>query len=194
MAFTPDALKAASLTIEAITNAAREASPYSFAQTVYNFQGGMWSAELDLAHLSEDDHRAAWGWLVGLEGPATTFQMYAPDYTGSAIPFAANPTLSAEALVRSNALVATVGPGEAFTVGDYLTLGQNLHMVTLAAAPGSGVQAFEVWPRMRADHAVGAAVIADQPFGNWAISGNKNAYARQLSGERNQRIKLVEAL
>lgn len=194
MPFAPDALKLASLRITARTNAHRERSPYSFTQTSYNFMGGMWAAELDLAHLAEEDHRTAWAWVLGLEGQAGSFQMYALDYTGAQRPFAANPTLAAETLQRGNIVSLTVGNGEALSVGDHITLGQNLHAVASVDPVAGTTQRVTVWPRLRAAHAIGASVEVLQPWGSWALARPDQTYQRQLSGQRSQRLSLIEAL
>ncbi|SIO36391.1 hypothetical protein SAMN05444722_1683 [Rhodovulum sp. ES.010] len=195
MAFPPAAVKIAALRREQVVSALRTRSPYSFASTAYDFMGGMWRAELELVHVERADNAAIEAWLASLGGPAGTFELREPDYDGPYGTVSANPSVAVAATARAQTLRLQMQSGEAAAAGDLLTLGGHLHVVTSAGAPdGGGVQAVTVWPRLRADAGVGAAVEMLAPYGTWALAGPANGYAVSQSRVRTRTLQIVEAI
>ena len=193
MAFPPPQVRISDFTFGPITSAHRESSPYNFVSTVYDFMGDAWSAEISLTHTSAPNSNLVLAWLTSLKGPKVSFELPVFDYAGPAN-ISLNPVVAAPVPARSELLRVHMAADEAFSVGEFLTLGRHLHIVTAAPAPLLHVQELTVWPRLRRDQTTGAAIEAVAPFGTWALADQKNTYSRRSNGARSQRLSLVEAL
>ncbi|NDK37158.1 hypothetical protein, partial [Rhodovulum sulfidophilum] len=171
MAFPPDAVRVASLTLKQITSSLRVQSPYSFAQTAYDFMGGMWAAELVLAAFDARESAAISGWIASLNGPAGSFEldMAAMEYDGPHGAISADPVVAVAANARAQALVLQLArAGDRVLPGDYLTLGRHLHIVTAAEAPTPAFrQSVTLWPRLRRP----VATLAEAPGFAGAATG-----------------------
>ncbi|MEQ3630819.1 MAG: hypothetical protein ABNG97_05900 [Sulfitobacter sp.] len=193
MAFPPPEVRVADFTFGPNTASHRSRSPYNFATAAYDFMGDAWEAEITLAQSSGVASNRVLAWLASLKGPAGSFELKVFDYTGPS-GITQNPTVSGAVSARAEALSVAMAPGEAFEVGEYLTIGARLHMVTAASAPVGDVQALTVWPRMRANVADGAAIEALAPYARWALANPSNTFTRRSNGARSQRLKLMEVL
>lgn len=194
MAFAPDCIRNAAVTLTSVTNGHREMSPYSFDQTPYDFMGGMWQATIDLTHLDGRESAEAWAWLLSLQGPVGSFELPALDYDGPFGAITADPVVALSAPVRGQSLTVTLAAGNFLVAGDQVTIDGHLHSVTGAAAKVGSDQVLTLWPRLRADVAPGVVVHALAPYGTWALADQKNTYARSQSRERSQTLAISEAL
>lgn len=193
MAFPPAQVRVAGFTFGPETVAARSVNPYNKKSVAYDFGGDAWQGEITLTQSSGAASGVVLAWLASLKGPAGSFELPVFDYKGPAL-ITANPTAAAPASARAEILQAAMAAGEAFGVGEFLTIGHHLHIVTAAPAPVAGVQTLTIWPRLRANVAAGAALEALAPYARWALADPANTYSRTSTGARSQRLKLVEVL
>lgn len=194
MAYPPASLKFSSYTFGVKTTSYREASPYSLKTTSYDFMGDAWVADVSVSHVGRQASNVILAWLASLKGPAGSFRLPVFDYSGPA-GVSSNPEVAATALARSGVISLQMVGADAFEVGEYFTLDGHLHVVTAAPAPLiGGVQSLTVWPRLRADVALGDPVEALAPYAVWALADQENAFSRQSSRARSQRLKLVEVI
>ncbi|RAP39411.1 hypothetical protein BYZ73_20705 [Rhodovulum viride] len=198
MAFPPEAVRIAGFTLRQISSAIRTQSPYSFAQTAYDFMGGTWAAELTLAAFDARESAAISAWLASLNGPAGRFEldMEAMDYDGPQGAITADPVVAVAASARAKTLVLQLAAAtDTISVGDYLTLDGHLHIVTGAEAPTAAFrQTLTLWPRLRAPVAPGDPVAMRAPYGSWALAGPETALAVSQARLRTRTLQLVEAL
>lgn len=215
MAFAPASLRIRDFDLSMVQVSRLEASPYSRAQVAYDFMGDCWEAKLTLAHLSEPQAAEVEAWLASLKGPMVPFEAYlfrkAGPFGTTAIDAQVAVAAAARAevvsvqqfhAVGSPSMVLNFGAGGdmgysygALVVGDRLTIGGHLHLVTAAGAVGgAGVQIITLWPRLRAAVAVGETVTIQQPYGTWRLAAGRNTWARAVGGPRTQTIDLIEAL
>ncbi|TDX19817.1 hypothetical protein [Rhodovulum visakhapatnamense] len=198
MAFPPEAVRIAGFTLRQVTSSIRTQSPYSFAQTAYDFMGGTWAADLTLAAVDARESAAISAWLASLNGPAGRFEldMEAMDYDGPQGTITADPVVTVAAQARAQTLVLQLAAaGDTISVGDYLTLDGHLHIVTGAEAPTAAFrQTLTLWPRLRAPVAPGDPVALRAPYGSWALAGSETALAVSQARVRTRTVQLVEAL
>jgi hypothetical protein len=193
MAFPPPEVRVSDFTFGPNTTSHRSRSPYNLATASYDFMGDAWEASITLTQSSGVASNVVLAWLASLKGPAGSFELKAFDYTGpSAI--TVNPTVDSTALARAEVLEVALASGEAFTLGEYLTIAGRLYLVTAAAAAIGDVQSLTVWPRLRSDIAGGAVIEALEPYATWALADPSNTYKRRSDGARSQALKLMEAL
>ncbi|MBL3587708.1 hypothetical protein JMM61_20565 [Rhodovulum sulfidophilum] len=196
MAFLPKSVRVAAFTLTRITSSLRVQSPYSFAQTAYDFMGGMWVAELTLTHVSAAENAATEAWLAGLNGMAGTFEMGPVDYEGPHGAISADPVVAVAANARAQALVLQLArAGDRALPGDYLTLGRHLHIVTATEAPTPAFrQSVTLWPRLRRPVAPGDPVAMRAPFGSWALAGPETVLSVSQARVRTRSLQIMEAL
>ncbi|RAP39562.1 hypothetical protein BYZ73_19860 [Rhodovulum viride] len=191
----PAAVQAATLRLRRITSSVRVQSPYSFAQTAYDFMGGMWAAEMTLKHLDRRQNAEVEAWLASLDGVSKTFQFGAMDYDGPYGVMSANPTVSSSTADRVKEFWIVVPVGSAAVVGDYLTIGGHLHIVTSAGTVTvAQTQKIGVWPRLREAAILGQTVEMLAPYGTWAIANPETEYEVDGDHRRTRTLSLIEAL
>lgn len=170
MAFAPAALKVREFTPTFRSNARREESPYSFQQQTYDFMGEAWAIEVQCAPLQGADLVAVRGWLAGLGGARDAFQLRWPGYAGPSAGLVENPTAAQAATVRARTISVALPAAGQLAVGDLMTIGQSLHIVTAAETPAAGVQGVTLWPRLRANLAQGGVLNVLDPYGTFALA------------------------
>lgn len=215
MAFAPASLRIREFELVMVQAARLETSPYSRAQVAYDFQGGGWEAKLSLAHLSAAQAAEVEAWLASLKGPMVPFEAYLFRKAGPFGTTVVDAEVAVAALARAETLQvqqfhAAGGPSMvlnfkgngalgftygALAVGDRITLGGHLHVVTMAGnSIAGGLQTITVWPRLRADLAPGDSVGIVAPYGKWRLASGRSSWTRAISGERTQTIDLIEAI
>jgi len=196
MAYPPSTLQVVSFTLRMITSSLRVQSPYSFAQTAYDFMGGMWAAEMTLRPVGPSANQAIMAWIARLNGPFGIFEMAPLDHGGPSVGLSANPTLVSAVPVRAQTLVLQfAASGEAATVGDYLTHDGHLHIVKTVDAPTAAYQqTVTVWPRLRSAISAGDEAEMLAPYGTWALADASASYSKGQSGARTRTFSLIEAL
>lgn len=191
MAYPPAQVRVADFTFGPHTVAHRALNPYNRRTTAYDFGGDAWQAEITLTQSSGAASGVVLAWLASLKGPAGKFELPVFDYKGPA-QITQNPTAAAAASARAEILVVQMAAGEAFAVGEFLTIANRLYIVTQAPAVPGGAQELTIWPRLRANVASGAAIEALAPYARWALADPANPYSRTRTGARSQRLKLIE--
>lgn len=215
MAFAPASLRIRDFELSMVQVARLEASPYSRAQVAYDFMGDGWEAKLTLAYLNDMQAAQTEAWLASLKGPMVPFQAYLFRNTGPFGTTAIDAQIAATAVARaevvqvqqfhaigSPSMVLNFGSNAglgfsygALVVGDRITIGNHLHVVTVAGAVGGGgVQTLTIWPRLRATAAIADPVTIQRPYGTWRLAAGRNTWTRLITGERTQTIDLIEAL
>lgn len=214
MAFAPASVTVKAFTMTAVTNAVRPRSPYASNTVAYDFMGGYWKAQIDLPPLTDAAGAAVEAWLLGLNGPKGTFQMYDFNPAGPFGTAINDATLKLDAPERSTAIriqqvhtaaspslvLNFAGNGRLgylfgeLAPGDTITLAGFLHRVVSAAPVGGlGAQDITVWPRLRVNMVAGDPVVIAMPYGTWALAMPENGWSRSDRATRAQSIEIVEA-
>ena len=138
-------------------------SALSGAEQVAVLPGAKWGASLQFPPLRGQDAAKMRAFLVSLGGRSGVFRLYTPGKNaGTAI---GSPEVSS---VVSRVELETEGwtPSQplALEVGDYITIGNELKMITTAApADAFGRATLHIAPPMRRNPAVGTPVVVDKP-------------------------------
>lgn len=151
-------------------------SDLSGATQVVAMPGARWQASLRFPVMQGIDARRLRAFLVGLEGRAGMFRM--PVLEPNAGTAAGSPVVAS---VTSSVELETEGwtPNQqvALEVGDYITIGNELKMVTQAAeADAFGRATLHIAPPMRRTPAVGTPVVVDKPFCIMRLADDRAAW------------------
>lgn len=201
MSFAPPELKIREYVIRQMTNVTLEESPYNFKQARYDWMGGKWGLSLTLAPPKTRKERAAVeGWLLGLNGPLTKFELPHLDYEGPYGVADADGSIAVSASEATKTItvqhVARKYAGGAFGdlgIGDMVTLSGHLHGVTnINPVNGSGLQVIDIWPRLRSDITASDPVQIIDPYGSWSLAKNENGWGSNLK-YWNMSLELIEA-
>lgn len=160
------------LNIRNNTKVATSANVFSAVMQTYKWSGEMWVADVTLKPMQRVD-AAAWnGFLVSLRGSYGTFLMGDPTAAtpnGSAL---GTPVLTG--FGQSGDLIETSGwvPDQVnvLKAGDYIQLGNHLHMVEADVdADSSGEAVLNIFPRLREYYGEDEEIITSNTQGIWRL-------------------------
>lgn len=150
--------------------------PFTGATRVYNYGGGVWEADVELAlRDATDTDTGAWLALwVALEGPWGTFFWGDPSRkvalgvaTGTPLVAGAGQAVGAKTL---NVDGFTASTSNIMRRGDYFALDNNLYQVTEDAnSVGGGAVTLSHWPPLRKVPADNAALDVTEPQGIFRV-------------------------
>lgn len=151
---------------------------FTGAQNVYPHQGGHWEVELSLPPMTNAQARDWIGFLVALNGMEGTFYLGDPDYTkrgtGTGAPLVKGGSQIGKTLLTKG---WTAGQTGIMKRGDYIQVGDTLHMITQDAnTDDSGNATLDIWPLLRASPADNANVIISNPKGMFRLADNETRW------------------
>jgi len=176
---TPPATVAKSIKFSPVTVVAESVSPFTLEQEIFEHQGQMWRATIQLPPMehAEAEEWVAWG--LALNGKAGTFLFGDPTGETARGTMAGTPLIDGADQQRSKVL-NTKGwtPGATMLAGDYIQLPNNrLHKIMVdAVADGGGLAALDIFPRVRDVLSDGAAILTSNTVGIWRIDGDVPAW------------------
>lgn len=202
--FAPDTLKFTSFEVVASHTASMVESPYSNAQTVYDFGGDRWTVTPQLISYNSLPGRAVQadleGWLLSLNGPVTPFLLKHFDHDGPFGVTNGDPVSTDDNAARKSSIVITHTlpvelPRPALLRGDWFEAGDHLHRVTkVGLTDASGEQTIAFWPPLRAALTAGDALNITDPHGIWRLTADPVKWVHDWAAGREVTISMVEAL
>jgi len=177
------------------------ASPFTFAQQVYENQGEMWEADVELPPMQRADAEAWIGFLLGLNGRRGTFFMGDPVGTSPRGTWGGgSPVVNG----NQSAGVKTVSirgvDGLTWKAGDWFQLGSGsatrLHRIVQDGSQVGSPQVgdLEIWPRTRAALSDGQALTLSSAKGIWRLSDNKRSWSMEIAQVYGIAFSAMEAL
>lgn len=155
----PDNVNFAKIVFTPKTVVTSTASAFTGQEQTYSYTGQWWEVDITLI-VKKRYSIAPWlGFLLALNGKSGTF--YLGDSVGR-LPqgtIAGAVTVGAGAIANTTTLPISGGTGS-FAVGDWLQVGNNLHMVMQVNA-GS----VDVFPTLRSAYANGTSIVYNNPLG-----------------------------
>lgn len=198
--FAPNAFQLSSFTLTAASSSSLLISPYSGAQTTYDFGGEYWRATGQVVPRSGAQLADLEGWLLSRNGPDVAFYMnhfddFGPYGTIYDVPVVASSGGKGSKTMTVQHVLSAGNPLPALVRGDTFEIGHRLHRVSGAAATGvDGTQIITIWPPLRADPSVSDELNLTAPYGTWRLTADALEWSRNWSVGREQTITLVEAL
>lgn len=196
----PTTLSPAAITITARSAVGQSISPFSMTQQVFEHQGEVWAAQIEMPPMVRADAENWIAFLLSLRGVAGTFYMGDPSAKTPRGTWAGSPLVvgAHAARVRSVAVDGfTVGAtGKA---GDWIQFGSTttsrLHKVLQDfTANGSGQATIEIWPALRDALSDNAAFVTTEPKGIWRLGSNERTWDVGRALIYGLRFACVEAL
>ncbi len=177
---TPPATIARGIQFTPVSVVAESTSPFTLEQEIFEHQGQMWKATVQLPPMEQDDAEDWISWGLALNGRAGTFLFGDPVGQTARGTVAGTPLIDGAGQQRSKVL-NTKGwtPGSAiFQAGDYIQLpNYRLHKVlTDTTADGGGLAALDVFPRVRDVLVDSDPIIVANTVGIWRIDGDIPAW------------------
>lgn len=177
----PTISRYASVVISPVDAIAADVSPFSFEQSLQDWGGEKWQAEIQLPTMNEECSSRWEAFLTALKGRYGTFLLGDPSRTlprGDAIFMTVSGTAGASSVTVS--LRGSMLAGDMFQLGSGST--SRMYKV-LQNRTGDGT--LEIWPSLRAD-ASGATAILSNPRGVFRLAENTRTWA--ISNNRWRRI------
>lgn len=163
-----------SVTFMATNAVAYSRSPFTLEGQSHAYAGEMWSADITLKPMAEDDAEAWSAWLTSLRGQHGKFYLGNPfrnSLRSSGAP--SSVTITGSAGDRS----VTVAMTGTLLAGDYFQLGtgtsSRLYKVLEDQTNGGTL---EIWPALR-DAASTAAAVISSPVGTFRLASNEVSWS-----------------
>lgn len=177
---TPPATIAKGIRFTPDTVVAQSTSPFTLEQEIFEHQGQMWRATIQLPPMEQDEAEEWVSFGLALNGAAGTFLFGDPVGQTARGTAAGTPLVDGAGQQRSK-IVNTKGwapNSNIFLPGDYIQLPNNrLHKVlTDTTADGSGLAALDVFPRIRDVQVDDDPIIVSNTVGIWRIDGDVPAW------------------
>ena len=176
---TPPADIARSIRFNPQTAVAESTSPFTFEQEIFEHQGQMWRATVQLPPMEQAEAEEWVAFGLALNGRAGTFLFGDPVGETPRGTVSGNLQVDGAGQQRSKTLTVKGGtPGETLLPGDYIELPNNhLHKnLTLQTIDGGGLATLDVFPRVRDILIDGETVITSNTVGIWRIDGDVPAW------------------
>ena len=176
---TPPADIARGIRFNPQTAVAESTSPFTFEQEIFEHQGQMWRATVQLPPMEQAEAEEWVAFGLALNGRAGTFIF------GDPVGETPRGTVSGNILVdgagqqRSKTLTVKGGTtGQTLLPGDYIELPNNhLHKnLTLQTFDGGGLATLDIFPRVRDVLIDGGTVITSNTVGIWRVDGDIPAW------------------
>lgn len=176
---TPPADIAKNIRFTPQTAVAESISPFTFEQEIFEHQGQMWKATIQLPPMEQATAEEWVAFGLALNGRAGTFLF------GDPVGQTPRGTISGNLLIdgadqqRSKTVNVKSGtPGETILPGDYIQLPNNrLHKnLTLQTIDGGGLATLDIFPRVRDVLIDGGTIITSNTVGIWRMDGDVPAW------------------
>jgi len=151
-------------------------SPFTGRQQVYEHQGQVWQADIVLPPMRRAD---AAPWIAArlqLNGRYGTFRLgdascRVPLGIATGTPLVKGASQTGRVLLTDGWTISQTG---ILKQGDYIQLGDYLHMVMVDAnSDGSGNATLDIWPRLRASPADNSAIVTSNCKGLFRLTSNE---------------------
>lgn len=168
-------------------------SPFTGQQQVYAHPYALWQMEVTLPPMTHAQAGAWKAFILQLQGRRGSFLAGDPDMkfpNGTATGATVNGAGQTGNILTVSGMVNTT-----LVRGDYIQVGQRLHMVCNdhGGGPG-GVTVLEIEPALRSSPANGSAVIVQQPKGLWRLASDDIGWDSDHAKRHNFTIACIEAL
>ena len=176
---TPPADIARGIRFNPQTAVAESTSPFTFEQEIFEHQGQMWRATVQLPPMEQAEAEEWVAFGLALNGRAGTFLFGDPVGQTPRGTVSGNLQVDGAGQQRSKTLTVKGGnSGETILPGDYIELPNNhLHKnLTLQTIDGGGLATLDIFPRVRDVLIDSATVITSNTVGIWRIDGDVPAW------------------
>jgi hypothetical protein len=191
----PAALAAAQITFRLSDTQSESRSPFTRTSERFDWGRQIWLAEVRFSRRQAAAAAALRGFLARLGGTRETFWLGDPAAAAPQGTQAADFMLASGAAPGDVTLAVTMGAGATLKAGDYLQLGERLHLMTGdATADGSGAATLPIWPAVRDTQSPGAIVRSTNARGAWRLADPDRSYAVAPAGFYTVALNLVEAI
>ena len=171
----------------AVNTVGISASPFTYAQQVYKYEGQKWEAEVTLPSMQRENAEEWISFLVKLKGKYGTFLMGDPNGAtprGSASSSAGTPLVNGASQTGSSLIIDGV-PASAtgyLKAGDYISLGTGTStrlykVLDDADSNGSGEITVEIFPDLRTSPDDDATVTVSSAKGVWRLNDNNTNWS-----------------
>jgi hypothetical protein len=180
-------------TIRLIRKTAVAESPFTGQQQVYSHPYAIWQMEISLPPMLPAQAGAWKAFILQLSGRKGTFLAGDPDMKlprGTATGATINGASQTGNVITVSGMVNTT-----LLKGDYIQIGQRLHMVCNDhGGGGTGVTILEIEPALRSSPANGSSVIVQNPKGLWRLASDDIGWDSDHVRRHAFTIACVEAL
>lgn len=191
----PTALAAAQITIRMSDTQSVTRSPFTRTAEIYDWGREIWMAEVRFARRQAAQAAAIRGFLAQLHGMKETFFLGDPTAATPQGTQTADFVLASGATAGNRTLDVTMDPGGTLLSGDYLQLGDWLHVVTAdAAADGAGAATLAIWPAVRETASPGASVKSTNARGTWRLASPERSLSMTPPNFLTTSLDLVEGI
>lgn len=191
----PAALAAAQITFLMTDTQSTTRNPFTQTSEVFDWGREIWRAEVRFSRRQKAAAAAVRGFLGKLRGRAETFYLGDPAAATPQGTQTADFVLASGASAGDRTLSVTMDASATLLAGDYLQLGDRLHLVTDdATADGLGAATLNIWPAVREAQSPGATVKSTNARGAWRLDESSRRYTVQPAGFYTLALNLVEAI
>lgn len=177
---TPPVDIASAIRLTPVTVVAQNTSPFTLQQEVFEHQGQMWMATIQLPPLEQDQGEKWASFLMQLNGIQGTFLLGDPVGQSARGTPTGTPVVDGAGQQRAKVLNTRgwTPDTEIFKAGDYIQLdGYRLHKVLAdTVSDGSGLASLDIFPRIRDVLIDGAAITVSNTVGIFRMSKNDMSY------------------
>ncbi len=174
---------------------AMSASPFSYAQSVYDWLGARWEADISLSPMKASQADAWEAWLLSLNGQVGTFWLGDPLRAAPRGTQTADVTITSALLPGARSVPVVMGAGATLKRGDVIQFGSRLHkIVEDAEADGSGSADLSIEPGLRKAVALASTAIVSGARGTFRLATPDVEWASKPGGFRLMRFSALEAL
>lgn len=189
----PAALAAAQITFRMADTQSESRNPFTRTSERFDWGRQIWRAEVRFARRQAAAAAALRGFLAKLGGTRESFWLGDPAAAAPQGTQAADFVLAGGAAPGDVTLSVTMGASATLKAGDYLQLGERLHVMTDdAAADGAGAATLAIWPAVRDTQSPGASVKSTNARGAWRLADPERAYSVQPPRFVTVALSLVE--
>jgi hypothetical protein len=173
-------------------------SPFTGSQQVQVFPGGdFWDATITLPQMTAAEITTWNAFLGECRGIANTFYLYDPLHRTPAGLAHGTPVVNGVNTAMSTTLNTRgwrVGTYRLLLPGDYLQIGQRLHVVLEQVnSDGNGDAAINIWPSIREATTDGEPVILNNPVGLFRLAENRRSISANQTRLSAVTLKCMEA-
>lgn len=191
----PAALAAAEVTFTLSDTQGETRNPFDRTSEVFDWEAGIWMAEVRFARRHDLEGAAVRGFLAKLRGMKESFWLGDPAAAAPQGTQVADFVLAAGASPGDRSLSVTMGASATLKSGDYVQLGSRLHLLTDdVTADGLGAATLPVWPEVREPQALGATVKSSNARGLWRLAEPDRKFSVRGVRRYSTALELIEAI
>lgn len=174
-----------------------QVNPFTFGREVQVFPGARWEIELTFLPMERCQAQKLEAWLLSLRGKAGRFRMGDP-FRSLPLGTALGAPLVTAAAAGAETFTShgwASRQAQAMQAGDFIQLGNRLHMVLQdVATDATGNASLTVWPPLRENHAAATPIITRNARGVFAYADNGREFARDRLQYNTTTLRAVEVI